>query len=151
MSVGLKRAYDAYQKEWRTADYSKKTYESCEKSYKKYRRKRFWVSRRRKRKFFESCMQKVSQKAVAQRNKELPLWQLAKMSTEIEQYIPSKNGYFQLFGYPNVHVHGEISGTDQNGFMFQHFYREGIFKGVGVVNNYKRSKGLRAPASTNSF
>lgn len=147
----LKKAYDYYQVEWRVKDYTGSVYKSCENSFHSYKRRRGYVSSRKKRLFLQSCMQRISPKSTAERQKELPVWQLARLSTELEKRIPSKNYYFQLFGYPNVHVHGEISGLDHQGFQFQHFYREGIFKGVGIVNNYKKNKGLRAPASVNSL
>ncbi len=147
----LKRSYDEYRIEWATEDYQKTTYKSCEASYKQYRKKKLFVSSRRKRLFLESCMQRISKKSPEARNKELPLWQLARLSDKLKKEIPHKNFYFQLFGYSNVHVHGEISGVDGNGQLFQNYFREGIFKGLGVVSNYKKNNGLRSPASVNSY
>ncbi len=149
----LKKAYDLYQVEWRVEDYTPDVYQACRQSLDRYRynNDRNTFSPRKKRMFMNSCMQKISPKKVGQRKRELPVWRLARLSTELEQRVPSKNFYFQLFGHANVHVHGEISGLDQNGFQFQHYFREGIFQGLGIVNNYKKNSGLRAPASVISL
>ncbi|MCR9204157.1 MAG: hypothetical protein NXH75_06245, partial [Halobacteriovoraceae bacterium] len=47
----LKRKYDAYMIEWSVSDYNNGTYESCKNDFKRYKKRKFFVSKRRKRLF----------------------------------------------------------------------------------------------------
>jgi len=147
----LKRKYDAYMIEWSVADYSNDTYESCKNDYKKYKKRKLFLSKRRKRLFLESCLQKVAAKTQRDKEKEIPLWRLSSLVREIHKKVPSKVHYYELFGFQNVHVHGTFEGQDQNGHLITHHFREGLFKGLGIVSNFKKNEGLRSPASTNSL
>jgi hypothetical protein len=147
----LKKKYDAYMIEWSVADYNNATYESCKSDFKKYKKKKLFVSSRRKRHFMESCLQKVAAKSQIEKDKEIPLWRLSSLVREIHKKVPSKVHYYQLFGFQNVHVHGSFEGLDQQGNLVTHNFREGLFKGLGIVSNFKRNEGLRSPASSNSL
>lgn len=147
----LKKKYDAYMIEWSVADYDNKTFESCKSDFSKYKKKKIFVSSRRKRLFMESCLQKIAAKSQVQRDKEIPLWILSSLIREIHKKVPSKVHYYQLFGFQNVHVHGTFEGIDQNDNLVTHHFREGLFKGLGIVSNFKRNEGLRSPASVNSL
>lgn len=147
----LKNKYDAYMIEWSVSDYDGKTFDSCKSDFKKYKKKKLFVSSRRKRLFMESCLQKVAAKSVEQKDKEIPLWRLSSLMREVHKRVPSKIHYYQLFGYQNVHVHGTFEGLDAQEHLVSHNFREGIFKGLGVIANFKKNQGLRSPASSNSY
>lgn len=147
----LKKKYDTYMIEWKVSDYGADTYQSCKSDFNKYKKKKIFVSSRRKRLFMESCLQKVALKSEERREKELPVWRLSSLMREIHKRVPSKVHYFELFGLQNVHVHGTFEGLNEQDQLIFHHFNEGIFKGLGVVANYKKSQGLRSPASVNSL
>lgn len=147
----LKKSFDQYDKERRSHDYDSLVYDSCKKDLKRYKRRKRWLSSRRKRSFMESCLQKKTMKSKSGAQKEIPVWQLARLMRNIHKRVPSKVHHYALFGFKNVHIHGQFSGPKSDGYEFDHYFREGIFKGTGVVSKSMKSLSLRAPASTNSF
>jgi hypothetical protein len=144
----LKRSYDAYEEEWRVADIDASIYQQCEVAYEKMRR-RLGRRARRKRLFMKSCMQKIAQKSVAAREKELPIWRFKDFANLLSKNTDSKVHFYNLFGLSNVHVHGEFSAKDKGGKDFIHYFREGNFSGTGLIQNTLKNEGLRSPASTN--
>lgn len=147
----LMRSYDRYNLERITKDYTNEAYELCSGDYQTYRKSKFWVSPRRKRLFFQSCMQQRLRKSEKEVQGELPIWRLATLMKDFQDQVPSKLHYYELFGYANMHVHGELSGENEHGQSFFHNFREGMFKGLGVVSNEKSRLGLRSPASANQL
>lgn len=147
----LKKSFDQYDKERRVSDYSSVVYESCKKDLRRYRRKRRWLSSRRKRAFLESCLQRKAQKSNTNSQREIPVWQLSKLMRNIHKRIPSKVHHYQLFGYKNVHIHGQFSGLKNDGYEFDHFFKEGIFRGTGLVSNSLKSLRISSPETTNSY
>jgi hypothetical protein len=147
----LKKSYDQYQKERLVADYNSLTYQSCQADLKAYQKKKRWISSRRKRQFLEGCMQRKSLKSEEEATGEIPVWQLARLMRNIYKRVPSKVHFYQLFGYKNVFIHGHFSGEKVDGFAFDHYFREGIFKGTGTVANSLKILNVRAPESTNSL
>lgn len=147
----LKRSYDLYQKERLYSNIDHTQYVSCESDFNNYKSKKGWVSSRRKRMFLESCLQTKSQKSLKEAYEEIPLWQLSYLMRNIHKRVPSKVHFYELFGFKNVHVHGEFSGIDSQDLVFDHYFREGIFKGLGTISNHMKSLGLRSPANVNSL
>lgn len=147
----LKKSFDHYDKERRVSDYSNTLYESCQKDLKRYRKKKRWLSSRRKKAFLESCLQNKAQKSASHIQKEIPVWQLAHLMRNIHKRIPSKVHHYILFGYKNVHIHGQFSGLKSDGYDFDHFFKEGVFRGTGVVSNSMKSLKIGSPEVSNSF
>lgn len=52
-----------------------------------------------------------------------------------------------LFGEANTFVHGQIKATTPQGGQFVTSFSTGQFRGLGIIDNYKRSVGSRQPAS----
>jgi hypothetical protein len=52
-----------------------------------------------------------------------------------------------LFGENNTFIHGELKGTTPQNAQFVTSFSSGQFRGLGVIDNYKRSVGSRQPAS----
>lgn len=52
-----------------------------------------------------------------------------------------------LFGEENTFIHGQIKGTTPQNSQFVTSFSSGHFRGMGVIDNYKRSVGSRQPAS----
>jgi hypothetical protein len=147
----LKKSFDQYDKERRVADYSSTLYNSCKKDLKRYRRKKRWLSSRRKRAFLETCLQRKAEKKSINSQREIPVWQLARLMRNIHKRIPSKVHHYQLFGFKNVHIHGQFSGLKRDGYDFDHFFKEGLFRGTGVVSNSLKLLKVATPESSNSF
>lgn len=53
----------------------------------------------------------------------------------------------QLFGTENAFVTGRISAMTALGMPFNTTFSSGQFRGLGVIDNFKRSTGSRAPAT----
>lgn len=147
----LKKAYDLYEKERRHRDYTTELYQSCQRDLRNYKRKKRWLSSRRKRAFLESCLQRKSLKTKRDSLEEIPVWQLARLMRVLQKRVPSNVHHYQLFGYKNVHIHGSLSAIKSDGSSLDHYFREGIFKGTGTISSSMKSLGLRSPASLNSL
>lgn len=52
-----------------------------------------------------------------------------------------------LFGEENTFIHGQIKATTPQNSQFTTSFSTGQFRGLGVIDNYKRSVGSRQPAS----
>lgn len=52
-----------------------------------------------------------------------------------------------LFGEENTFIHGQLKATTSLGTQFVTNFSTGQFRGLGVIDNYKRSLGSRQPAS----
>src|SRR5690606_17961557 len=46
-----------------------------------------------------------------------------------------------LFGEENVFLNGSFTATTQAGVPFQTYFKEGEFKGLGVIDNFTRQNG----------
>jgi hypothetical protein len=52
-----------------------------------------------------------------------------------------------IFGPQNTFIHGKLQGKVSNGANFNTAFSTGQFRGLGVIDNFKRSVGSRVPAS----
>ena len=52
-----------------------------------------------------------------------------------------------LFGASNTFIHGQLKATTQGNSQFVTTFSTGQFRGLGVIDNFKRSLGSRQPAS----
>jgi hypothetical protein len=52
-----------------------------------------------------------------------------------------------LFGASNTFIHGQLKATTQANSQFVTTFSTGQFRGLGVIDNFKRSLGSRQPAS----
>jgi hypothetical protein len=52
-----------------------------------------------------------------------------------------------LFGEANTFIHGKLQATTGSGNPFVTTFSSGQFRGLGVIDNFKRGTGSRAPAS----
>jgi hypothetical protein len=52
-----------------------------------------------------------------------------------------------LFGQENTFIHGQLKATTPQNSQFVTSFSTGQFRGMGVIDNYKRSVGSRQPAS----
>ncbi len=52
-----------------------------------------------------------------------------------------------LFGQENTFIHGQIKATTPQNAQFVTTFSTGQFRGLGVIDNYKRAQGSRQPAS----
>ena len=53
----------------------------------------------------------------------------------------------KLFHEDNVFIHGRLQATTSKGSGFDTSFSSGQFRGLGVIDNFKRETGSRAPAS----
>lgn len=139
----LKSQYDLYQIELSSNALDAKMYKRCESDMKSYSRRRGYLSSSRKRKYMNSCLQRLAQKSQSQRDRELPVWRMAKFMDHFLNKAESKVYYFQLFGVANVHVYGQVSGTTHSEQSFIHHFSEGNFKGIDLISNFQKNNGLK--------
>lgn len=139
----LKKEFDLYQVEWNTKKLTSSVYHSCEADMSQYRRAHGWMSSRKKRAFMARCTQELSRKSPEERDRELPVWRLAKFMNRFLGKSESKVYYFQIFGLPNVHVYGQVSGTTGQGTPFVNYFHEGNFKGIDLVSNFEVKNGVK--------
>ena len=52
-----------------------------------------------------------------------------------------------LFGQENTFIHGKLQAKTSMGTPFNTTFSSGQFRGLGVIDNFKRQDGSRAPAS----
>lgn len=52
-----------------------------------------------------------------------------------------------IFGADNVFIHGKLEGKTSQGATFKTTFSSGQFRGLGVIDNFKRNSGSRMPAS----
>ncbi len=75
---------------------------------------------------------------------------LAKFKIFMDKYFKqTKNirDLAQLFGTNNTFIHGSLSATRPSGDEFNTTFSSGDFRGLGVIDNFKRSGPERGPAS----
>ena len=146
----LKRSFDKYEKTLKMKTYNKSHLDSCKRRVKKYRRGR-WFSSRRKLHLIQSCLQKDRQKSLEEISREIPVWRLAQLFEKLHQKSKKTEDYHRFFGDQNVFLHGSFQAIDPNTEMdFVSHFKEGEFEGFGLVNNFMRrnSSSLeRLPAS----
>ncbi len=139
----LKKEFDLYQIEWNSKNLTSQIYKSCEADLREYKKKRRWMSSRKKRSFMAKCTQKLARKTEVERERELPVWRLAKFMDRFLASSESKIYYFQVFGLSNVHVYGQVSGRTQADQSFVNYFSEGNFKGIDLVTNFERESGVK--------
>jgi hypothetical protein len=75
---------------------------------------------------------------------------IAKFKSFLTQYYKKCNGIpdlTNLFGAQNVFINGKLEASTSMGFPFNTVFSSGQFRGLGVIDNFKRSETSRAPAS----
>ncbi len=75
---------------------------------------------------------------------------LAKFKEFVTKYYKQSENITDLqalFGPENTFINGKLQGKMGNGADFNTAFSSGQFRGLGVIDNFKRSVGSRAPAS----
>ncbi len=75
---------------------------------------------------------------------------LAKFKTFITRYYKRSeniNALSALFGSENTFIHGKLQAKSGLGTDFHTTFSSGQFRGLGVIDNFKRELGSRVPAS----
>jgi hypothetical protein len=75
---------------------------------------------------------------------------LAKFKSFLTKYYKRSENLADLtvlFGEENTFIHGQIRATTPQNGQFLTSFSSGQFRGLGVIDNYKRSVGSRQPAS----
>lgn len=75
---------------------------------------------------------------------------LAKLKKVVSKFFKETNNINEIkamFGTQNVFINGQLQATTAAGAGFTAPFHDGIFRGLGVIDNYKRSLGSRSPAS----
>ncbi|HXH31583.1 MAG TPA: hypothetical protein VNJ01_12265 [Bacteriovoracaceae bacterium] len=75
---------------------------------------------------------------------------LAKFKIFMDKYfVKTKNirELAHLFGEEHTFIHGTLTATKSTGDAFFTSFSSGEFRGLGVIDNFKRTTGSRAPAS----
>ncbi|GAB4412165.1 MAG: hypothetical protein OHK0056_16970 [Bacteriovoracaceae bacterium] len=139
----LQRSWDKYVIELKTDDFDHATYMSCASKVKN----KIFASASKKRKLLEACMQISKAKSSDRVRRELPLWRLSDFMTKMYEKSKHKQDMYNFFGMNNVFFFGSLNALSTDGQNFQSYFREGNFKGTGLINNYLKDSGIRAPAS----
>ena len=69
--------------------------------------------------------------------------------TKVLKVSESIHNMIALFGAENTFLSGRIQATTPVGVTFLQSFSNGQFRGLGVIDNYKRENGTRTPASVN--
>ncbi len=75
---------------------------------------------------------------------------LAKFKNTVSKFFKEANNINEikaLFGPQNVFISGQLQATTSAGQSFTTPFNSGLFRGLGVIDNYKRTLGSRTPAS----
>jgi len=75
---------------------------------------------------------------------------LAKFKDFITQYYKKSENIADLqalFGAENTFINGKLQASTSMGMTFNTAFSSGQFRGLGVIDNFKRSSGSRVPAS----
>ena len=75
---------------------------------------------------------------------------LALLKKVVSKFLKEANNINEikaLFGAQNVFINGQLQATTSAGGSFTAPFNQGIFRGLGVIDNYKRTLGSRTPAS----
>jgi hypothetical protein len=75
---------------------------------------------------------------------------LVKFKTFLTKYFKKAENLAALsalFGASNTFIHGQLKATTQANAQFVTSFSTGQFRGLGVIDNFKRSLGSRQPAS----
>ena len=75
---------------------------------------------------------------------------LAKFKSFLTKYFKaakSLRSLSNLFGEGNTFINGQLKATSSQNSQFVTTFSTGQFRGLGVIDNYKRSTGSRLPAS----
>jgi len=79
--------------------------------------------------------------------KKIALWKLKNFLKSFLEISDSHDDLVELFGEGNIFTRGEIKATTNQGHDFINYFHTGVFSGLGVIDEYKRDDGERAPAS----
>jgi hypothetical protein len=101
----------------------------------------------------EACVKDLGEKFLAfredyQANSRQP--SLALFKSFLTKYYKKTDGLddlIPLFGEENVFINGQLKATTSQGGSFVTSFSSGQFRGLGVIDNFKRSTGSRMPAS----
>lgn len=101
----------------------------------------------------EGCVKTIGSKFVAfktdyESNSNNP--SLAKFKDFLTKYYKKSQtltDISDLFGPENTFIHGTLKGVSALGTNFETAFSTGQFRGLGVIDNYKRTLGSRSPAS----
>lgn len=75
---------------------------------------------------------------------------IAKFKTFLTKYYKESESIAHLtalFGSENTFVHGKLTATSSIGSRFETAFSSGQFRGMGVIDNFKRTNTSRSPAS----
>jgi hypothetical protein len=124
------------------------------------RKKDDWISESKRRKLMrrwllgrEGCVKMIGQKYLSLKEDYLAHQfkpSLARFKDFITKYYKQSGGISDLtalFGSENVFVHGRLQARTSQGAHFDTSFSSGQFRGLGVIDNFKRASGSRAPAS----
>jgi hypothetical protein len=101
----------------------------------------------------EECVQSIGQKYLGFRDDYLSNYlkpSLAKFKDFITQFYKNSDELAdleQIFGRENTFINGRLQASTSVGMPFSTTFSSGQFRGLGVIDNFKRAEGSRVPAS----
>jgi len=75
---------------------------------------------------------------------------LALLKNVVSKFFKEANNINEiksLFGVQNVFINGQLQATTAAGGNYSVPFNDGVFRGLGVIDNYNRTLGSRTPAS----
>lgn len=124
------------------------------------RKKKEWMDSSKRKKLLkkslsgkEACVKNIGKKYLAFRNDyidEAYKPSIAKFKDFILGYYKKAQGLHHLvtlFGAENSFINGRLEASTSSGAPFVLPFSAGQFRGLGVIDNFKRADGSRAPAS----
>lgn len=134
----LEKSFDRYWKELSHRTYKNKLYKACKPKFKLFQ------SARKRRYLWESCIQKRTKLSMEEKMKTIPLWRLKNFVQRLSEKTNSKIDLYSFFGLSNVFLHGSFKALDENDREFVSYFREGQFKGLGLVDGHLIENGLKS-------
>lgn len=64
------------------------------------------------------------------------IWTLADFVETVNYYSENKDALYYLFGIENVYFNGKIVAQIENGEKYNNYFKQGVFKGAGIISQY---------------
>lgn len=100
----------------------------------------------------EHCVKQIGQDLISYKEdfrkyKEINLKKFRDFMIKLHKETDRIQDLHPFFGEENIYFNGYFQATTKTGNSFQTFFKDGIFRGLGIVDDYIRGDNRRMPAS----
>lgn len=95
----------------------------------------------------QNCIENMRKLSPERMLTQIPVWKLKDFVLALYAFTDKKTHFDQVFGSNNVFLYGDFSARTAQGTQFMTNFREGVFTGLGVINNQSYIGNGRSIAS----